>query len=187
MSEPRILLEGAREKPLPFSAETTLSVEELGGDPLVSISPVRTEGVISAVDAEFLLEGEMTWSGELACSRCLSPYPFSEALPLHLRLRQRPAPALLPEKGRGGAEEEEEREVDPAELDVVLYDEPVLPMAEIAREQVLMALPMKPLCREACRGLCPVCGKDRNAEECSCETRPVDPRLEVLKSFKQEV
>ena len=129
----------------------------------------------------------MTWSGELACSRCLSAYPFSEALRLHLRLRKRPVAAARPEKGRGGETEEDEREMDPGELDVVLYDEPVLPLADIAREQVLMALPMKPLCREECRGLCPVCGKDWNLDACSCETRPVDPRLEVLKSFKHEV
>ena len=185
MTEPRIHLEGAREKPLEFSGETTLSVADLGGDPLVSLSPVRMSGIVTHVDAEYLLDGELAWSGELACSRCVTPYEFSEAIPLHLRLRKRPAPAK-PEKGRG-TEPEEEREVDPAELDVVTFDEPILPFDEIAREQVLMALPMKPLCREDCRGLCPECGKDRNVAECSCETRPVDPRLEVLKSLKQEV
>ena len=187
MAEPRILLEGAREKPLAFSTETTLSVDELGGDPLVALSPVRMDGVITAIDGEYLLEGDLTWSGELACARCVAPYPFSEALRLHLRLRKRPAPPARPEKGRGPADAEDEREMDPGELDVVLYDEPVLPAAEIAREQVLMALPMKPLCREDCRGLCPACGRDRNVDACACETRPVDPRLEVLKSLKHEV
>ncbi|HET9793249.1 MAG TPA: DUF177 domain-containing protein [Thermoanaerobaculia bacterium] len=184
MPEPRIHLEGAREKPLGFSGETTLSVADLGGDPLVSLSPVRMSGVISRVDEEYLIDGELAWSGELTCSRCVSPYAFAEALPLHLRLRKRPAPAK-PEKGRAG-EEEEESEMDPGELDVVFYDEPILPFDEIAREQVLMALPMKPLCREDCRGLCPQCGKDWNVAECSCES-PVDPRLEVLKNLKQEV
>jgi len=52
MPEPRILLEGAREKPLEFSGETTLSVEDLGGDPLVSLSPVRMDGVITPVDED---------------------------------------------------------------------------------------------------------------------------------------
>ena len=182
MPEPRILLEGAREKPLEFCGETTLSVEDLGGDPLVSLSPVRMDGVITRVDEDYLLEGELTFSGELACSRCVAPYAFAEAISLHLRLRKRPA-AARPEKGRA-EEPEEEREMDPGELDVVLFDEPILPFGEIAREQVLMAIPMKPLCREECRGLCPECGKDRNVAECSCESRRVDPRLEVLKSLK---
>jgi uncharacterized protein len=183
MSEPRILLEGAREKPLEFSGETTLPVADLGGDPLVSLSPVRMGGTITAVDEDYLLDGELTFSGELACSRCLAPYAFSEALPLHLRLRKRPASTARPDKARPDGEEEE-REIDAAELDVVFFDEPVLPFSEIAREQVLMAIPMKPLCREECRGLCPECGKDRNVAECSCDARRVDPRLEVLKSFK---
>lgn len=182
MPEPRILLEGAREKPLEFSGETTLSVDDLGGDPLVSLSPVGMSGVIARVDEEYLLDGELTFSGELACSRCVAPYPFSEAIPLHLRLRKRPA-AARPEKARPD-EADEELEMDPGELDVVIFDEPVLPLAEIAREQVLMAIPMKPLCREECRGLCPECGKDRNVAECSCDARRVDPRLEVLKSLK---
>jgi uncharacterized protein len=188
MAEPRIHLEGAREKPLEFSGETTLSGAELGGDPLVSLSPIRMSGTITSVDENYLLDGELTWSGELDCSRCVAPYAFSEAVPLHLRLRKRPAaPGGKPEKGRSAEGEGEEREVDPAEIDVVFFDEPVLPFDEIAREQVLMALPMKPLCRDDCRGLCPQCGRDRNVSECSCETRPVDPRLEVLKSLKQEV
>jgi uncharacterized protein len=181
MSEPRIPLEGAREKPLEFSGETTIPVADLGGEPLVSLSPVRMSGTVTAVDEDYFLEGELTFSGELACARCLVPYAFSEALPLHLRLRKRTAPAR-PEKGR--AEEGEELEMDAAELDVVAFDEPILPFSEIAREQVLMAIPMKPLCREECRGLCPECGKDRNAADCGCDARRVDPRLEVLKSFK---
>ena len=52
------------------------------------------------------------------------------------------------------------------------------------REQFYLALPMKPLCREDCRGLCPVCGINRNRETCSCQATWVDPRLEALKSFK---
>jgi len=67
---------------------------------------------------------------------------------------------------------------------VVLYDEPVLPFDDIVREQVLMAIPMKPLCREECRGLCPECGADWNAGDCACEKTKVDPRLEVLKGLK---
>src|SRR5512146_1248277 len=130
MAEPRILLEGAREKPLEFSGETTFSVDDLGGDLLVSLSPVRIDGTITRVDEEYLLDGELSFSGELACSRCVNPYPFSEALAL--RLRKRPA-AAKPEKGRADAEDED-REMDPGELDVVNFDEPILPFSEIARE-----------------------------------------------------
>jgi len=183
MSEPRILLEGAREKPLEFFGETALSVDSLGGDPLVSLSPVRMKGTITAIDSEYLVDAEIEFSGELICSRCVATYEFSEELPIHLRLRKRPGPPRV-QKARPGAEAEEEREMDTEEVDVVIFEEPVLPFAEIAREQVLMAIPMKPLCREDCRGLCYVCGTDWNAGDCRCEKSPVDQRLEVLKSLK---
>jgi uncharacterized protein len=185
MAEPRIHLEGAREKPLEFSGETTLSGADLGGDPLISVSPVRMSGTITPMDQEYLLDGELSWSGELACSRCVSPYAFSEAIPLHLRLRKRPAAPGKPEKIRAAEAEDQEIEVDPGEVDVVSFDEPVLPFGEIAREQVLMALPMKPLCREDCRGLCPTCGEDMNVTECGCAGQAADPRWEALRLLKK--
>lgn len=184
MAEPRILLEGAREKPLEFFGETTFSVDSLGGTPLVAISPVAMRGVITHLEPEYLVEAEVGFSGELDCGRCLETYPFAEKLPIHLRLRKRPAPPARPEKARGRAEPEEEVELGPEELDVVFYDQPVLPLDDIAREQVLMAIPMKPLCREECLGLCPTCGKDWNTGGCGCEKLAVDPRLEILKSLK---
>jgi len=49
------------------------------------------------------------------------------------------------------------------------------------REQFFLALPMKPLCREDCKGLCPVCGINRNRETCTCQSEWVDPRLEPLR------
>jgi uncharacterized protein len=184
MSEPRIPFEGAQEKPLDFFGETTLSVESLGGDPLVSIDPVRMRGVVTFIDPEYHLDAEIPISAEFACARCLATYRVEEDLPVRLRLRKRPEPPRRTEKARPGAVEEEEVELDPADLDVVLYDEPVLPFEDIVREQVLMAIPMKPLCREDCRGLCPECGADWNAGDCACEKTKVDPRLEVLKGLK---
>lgn len=183
MTEPRIALEGAREKPLEFSGETTLDAASLGGDPLVSIGPGRLSGIVRFVDPDYLLDGEVSFSGELLCSRCVSPYRFSETVPVHLTLRHRPAPADA-KRERPGTETADEIEIDPDELDVVSCDEPFLPFHEIVREQVLMAIPMKPLCREDCRGLCPTCGADENAGECGCEKSAVDPRWETLKSLK---
>jgi uncharacterized protein len=52
------------------------------------------------------------------------------------------------------------------------------------REQFYLALPMKPLCREDCKGLCPICGVNRNRETCSCRSEWVDPRMEALRKLK---
>jgi uncharacterized protein len=55
------------------------------------------------------------------------------------------------------------------------------------REQFYLALPMKPLCRDECRGLCPVCGINRNRETCDCQSAWVDPRLDALRSLKDRM
>jgi uncharacterized protein len=52
------------------------------------------------------------------------------------------------------------------------------------REQFYLALPMKPLCRPDCQGLCPVCGKNRNVETCACQSEWVDPRMEALRRLR---
>ena len=60
-----------------------------------------------------------------------------------------------------------------------------LDLGEVVREQVLLGLPLKPLCREDCQGLCPRCGKNRNAGPCGCtpEEEEGDPRLEPLRKL----
>ena len=187
MSGPRIPLESAKEAPFRFSDEVlTLPVETVG-EPLVALSPISTSGEVTAVDDEYLLDADLSYSGELECGRCLAAYPFEQRLPVRLRLRKRPAPPAEPKPARPGrapAAPEEEIEISGDDLDVVFFDEPVLPLEEIVREQVLIAVPMKPLCREACRGLCPSCGTDLNMGTCACAEKAGDPRLEVLKNFK---
>jgi uncharacterized protein len=59
-------------------------------------------------------------------------------------------------------------------------------LADVLREQVLLALPMKVICRSDCRGLCPNCGANLNHEECRCETHSSDPRLAPLARLKQD-
>lgn len=52
--------------------------------------------------------------------------------------------------------------------------------AALAWEEFSLALPVKPLCRNDCKGLCPVCGANKNAESCSCESKRLDPRMAAL-------
>jgi uncharacterized protein len=180
MSAPRISLEGAHEGPVSFDGEVDVAVDSFGGEPLMSISPVRLEGEITALEGEYLLRATVSFTGELECGRCLATYGFSELQPVHLRLRHR-EPA---KPAARSAEAEEELPPTEPEIDEVFYDEPILPFEEIAREQVLLSLPLKPLCREECLGLCPSCGTDRNLTPCTCTSQKIDPRLEVLKNLK---
>ena len=77
--------------------------------------------------------------------------------------------------GRAGAEN--------IENDAFIYESDLLDITEPVRESLLLAVPLQALCREDCRGLCPVCGADRNEGDCGCDTTSVDPRLAALKQF----
>ena len=69
------------------------------------------------------------------------------------------------------------------ENDAFIYESDLLDITEPVRESLLLAVPLQALCREDCRGLCPVCGADRNEGDCGCDTTSVDPRLAALKQF----
>ena len=92
-----------------------------------------------------------------------------------------PAGTAAKDKGRGGAEEEVELQDE--DLSTAFYHDHVLDLGEMLREQFYLALPMRPLCRPDCKGLCPQCGVDRNVEACQCHAEWVDPRLSVLKAL----
>ena len=70
------------------------------------------------------------------------------------------------------------------DVGVSFYRDDVIDLGDVIREQFYLALPMKPLCREDCKGLCPVCGVNRNREACSCDTTWVDPRMEPLRRLR---
>jgi uncharacterized protein len=70
------------------------------------------------------------------------------------------------------------------DLEFSLYDGEEVDVSPLVREQLLLALPTRPLCQEGCRGLCSQCGANLNLNSCSCSTQTLDPRLEVLRSLK---
>ena len=82
--------------------------------------------------------------------------------------------------------DEGEHEVKDDDLNVSFYKDDQIDLGEVMREQFYLALPMKPLCREDCRGLCPVCGVNRNRESCTCQAEWVDPRMDALRRFKSQ-
>lgn len=65
----------------------------------------------------------------------------------------------------------------------VLIDDYQLPLAELVEEDLLLAQPSKRLCKDDCRGLCPLCGKNQNEGACGCEHKAVDPRLAALQQL----
>jgi uncharacterized protein len=114
--------------------------------------------------------GRLTASVPLACGRCLEALPTTVDVDVAVRVVPRPADG-------------DARELGADDLDVDFYVGDLLDLAKLIETETTLALPMKPLCREDCRGLCPRCGANRNAVACGCEERPPDPRLAVLRGL----
>jgi len=118
------------------------------------------------------LRGEVEASLGMECGRCLGHF----SLPIDLDLDV----FFLPHRAQ---EREEEDEVRVSDHDVVVsyYEHDQIDLGESIREQLLLELPMKRLCREDCRGLCPRCGINRNQSPCACVPEEEhDPRLAAL-------
>ena len=122
----------------------------------------------------FRVAGRVTGEVELECSRCLEPFRMPLASDFDLR--------YVPRTENIG---EGEREVEEDDLTTAFYDDEQIDLAHLVMEQFHLALPMKPLCKDDCKGLCPECGTNLNAGACDCNRTWEDPRLAALKALKQ--
>jgi len=104
------------------------------------------------------------------CSRCLEPYEATVDAAVETRLVPSPA-------GRG-----EEHELGRDDLETDVYDHDQIDLDALIETETTLGLPMKPLCREGCKGLCPTCGANRNAVPCACAPA-ADPRWSPLKGL----
>lgn len=164
-----IRLDAVLEEPSSFAFELPFSVEALGREPLLEISPVKLEGTIGRIEGGFRLEARCAFESRLECSRCLASYPSAVDETFSL---------LLYPRGTDGKTARGE------EAETVEFEGNDLAVAPLAEERVQLSIPMKPLCREDCLGLCPRCGTDRNAGACGCRDEAVDPRWGVLETLR---
>lgn len=166
----KIALELADTEPVDFCQDLSLP-QGVGGEDVLAWEPVRFTGRLRKSGSGYAVTGTVAGHGRLRCVRCLGEFAFSfeerffvQMLPLSLAPR------------------EEEVQLTKKDLDVRFYSEPVLDLVELAAEQVELALPVKPLCREDCLGLCPHCGADLNQGACGCPPE-VDERWHKLLDF----
>jgi uncharacterized protein len=145
------------------------------------VAPVSLAFTIHKDHDRFRLVGTVATTLELACSRCLEP--FTLPVDAGFDLRYLPEGTAAPEAGEDEDEEGGARDDDAA---TTFYRDEEIDLGALLREQFYLALPMKPLCREACKGLCPQCGVNLNTESCSCSRRWEDPRLSGLKALITE-
>jgi uncharacterized protein len=134
-------------------------------------------------DENVFARGNLSGWVDVACSRCVGPVRVVIEEPLHVTFL--PAGQIPDEEAEGEAVEGEADESDASEdLDVYPYHGEEIDLAPLLRDQFILAVPFAPLCSESCRGLCPVCGIDRNTGTCTCEASPPDPRWSALKNLK---
>jgi len=134
---------------------------------------VAFEGVTERINGKAHLRGEIRALVTLDCTRCLEPTEtaIDESFDsIYVDPTEAPSEAEI----ILGAEQ----------LDESIADEGRIDIAESVREQIMLALPDHPLCREDCKGLCPKCGGNRNLIDCQCEENEIDPRWAALKNFR---
>lgn len=151
---------GAEER---FAGETTLPPTAVGPQSVDLVEPVNVDVTLRSVSEGIMVTGQVEAKMKLTCARCLDEF----VLPVSLKIQELYAVAPPPEQ-------EEMLRVEAGHIDL----EPVL------YENLLLEVPMRPLCRPDCAGLCPVCGANRNREDCGHEAKAAgDVRMQVLKDY----
>jgi uncharacterized protein len=140
------------------------------GEVAVSDRPVEVEVSLNRFGNDIYVTGVAKGSIRLQCGRCLADY--RQALEVELNA------SFIDESDADAGEYDEE---------VYVYDGVTVDLYPLAREQLLLALPLKPLCKEDCKGLCPKCGADLNEKDCGCRRGEVDKRFAVLARLKKDL
>ena len=142
-------------------------------DERISLSePVTVSGKVRLAGNEVFVNGHVETRAQVECDRCLQPVemPVSADFALEYITGSE-------YESSGAAELTEE------EMSVSVFDGQAIDVDEIVKEQIVLAVPTRMLCREDCKGICPECGTDRNTGECSCATDETDPRWAALKNL----
>jgi len=137
-------------------------------------SPADVHLKVRRTGERIKIRGRITASAEVDCDRCLGAVAF----PIESEFDAEFEPA-------NQLSEEEGHEIAADELNVATFEDGVIDVNDLVREQIYLAMPARMLCTEECMGLCPVCGANRNVDDaCDCNPVEIDPRWEALKNLK---
>ena len=134
--------------------------------------PAAVNGRVRIAGNEVFVKGHIDTRAQVECDRCLQPVE----LPVN-------SDFALDYISGTDYESSAAAELTEADLSVSVFDG-ATDIDEIVKEQILLTVPTRTLCREDCKGICPECGIDRNTGECSCVTDNTDPRWAALKNLK---
>jgi uncharacterized protein len=145
---------------------------DFSSDQVTQAGPLHAEGVaelLANTDGEVRIKGRLTVKMEADCDRCLAraQFPLDNAFDLFYR----PSDALAAV---------DEVAIDEGEAEMGFYVGLGMELEDILREQILLSLPMQRVCSAECKGICPVCGGNRNENPCNCRLESVNNRLSSL-------
>ena len=161
----------SRGKPFAHTYEPEELILDEEGARLTEAPQIR--GNASRKGDEVRLRGQLTARAEVDCDRCLKSLDFP--IETEFDVTYIPASEYV---------SSETAELQQDDLLVSVYEGNAIDVDEIVREQILLALPARALCGEECKGLCPVCGNNRNVQPCACEDKETDPRWAALKDLR---
>ena len=149
---------------------------DFSGEALEQGSPLHAVGsaeLLEESDGQLQIQGRITVEMAAQCDRCLGRARFP--LDQSFDLMYHPMAEIA---------QDEEVAIDADEAEIGFYEGSGIELEIILREQVLLALPMQRVCSETCKGICPVCGRNRNETECECRAEDPDDRWKAFRSLK---
>ena len=169
-----IELEKIEDEPFHWQESPSISAESLGRTELLGVGDVSWSGKVFRDLAGYRLEARLSYEQTLTCTRCLQPLARSVEDEIQLAIDTSSSEPMLGE-----------HELTTSDLKTLFLEGRELDTTPILMEQLQLNIPMKPLCREDCAGLCPHCGVDRNSERCACAESQVDPRWQALEQWRE--
>jgi uncharacterized protein len=169
---------------LEFNETFAPGVIDLGED-LVQKAPLPVKGEAELIREnrgsrevieDIRLVGSFSTEIDALCARCLEPVHNTVSEKFDLLYRP-----------LGVDARSEEASISEAETEIGYYQGEGLLLEDVLKEQLLLALPVKQVCRPNCKGLCPQCGKNLNAESCDCASTMPDPRWSVLEDIRKKL
>lgn len=163
--------------PVHLAGEIQPEVLEFSSDEVMISGPIQVRVMAERHNLGIRVKGDFAALGDVSCARCLEPFEIALSPAFELYYQQNDA--HHPITG--------EIELGEKDTEISFFSGDAIDVNDIVREQVLLSLPMKPVCRDECRGLCPNCGGNRNMQSCNCDAVLRDPRLQPLLKIKNRM
>jgi DUF177 domain-containing protein len=147
------------------------------GESFRQVGPLTWSATAERAGEEIRVAGNLSAEMEMTCSRCLEPARCTIEKAFDLFFRENDEDLI----------DEDDVELSEEDTRTAFFAGTQLAIGDVLREQILLGLPMKALCRVDCKGLCPVCGTNRNQNTCTCSVDVFSPHMEKLLEIKRKL